>query len=60
MAGVAANNSQPIAAGKVAAARNATVPVVAGGLAPGSWYDVYMTAVDDPAGNLQTSVTNIT
>jgi hypothetical protein len=32
----------------------------ANGLSPGSWYDIYLVAADDPAGNLQTSVTNIT
>jgi hypothetical protein len=58
--GVAANNAQPVSAGKVSAAFNTSVLLVAAALFPGSWYDIYLVAADDPAGNLQTRVTNIT
>jgi hypothetical protein len=58
--GVAANNSQPMSVGKVSATFNTSVLLVAAGLSPGSWYDTYLVAADDPAGNLQARVTNIT
>lgn len=58
--GVAGNNSQPVSAGKASAAFNTSTMLVAEGLSPGSWYDIYMVAADDPAGNLQIRVTNIT
>jgi hypothetical protein len=57
-AGLAANGSQPASAGSSATARNAVF--VADDLSPGSWYDVYLVARDDPGGNLQPVVTNIT
>lgn len=59
-AGMAANQTQPASAGKVSAAFNTSVLLIAEGLSPGSWYDIYLVAADDPAGNLQPRVTNIT
>lgn len=60
MASVGANESQPASAGKASAAFNTSVLLTAEGLSPGNWYDIYLVAQDDPAGNLQPRVTNIT
>jgi len=58
--GLAANSTQPVSAGKASAPFNTSVQLVAEGLSPGSLFDVYLVAADQPAGNLQTTVTNIT
>jgi hypothetical protein len=58
--GLAAAGAQPVAAGHMLAMRNTPLLMQANSLSPGSWYDIYLVAADDPAGNLQTKVTNIT
>lgn len=62
----AGNASSAVASGRVAAgaaanssALNASVLLLAGGLQPGSWYDVHLLAQDDSAGNMQANVTSI-
>lgn len=57
---LAAANAPPVAAGHLPAARNTATLLQANGLEPGNWYDIYLVAADDPAGNLQTRATNIT
>lgn len=57
---MAANQTAPAAAGKVSATFNTSALLTAQGLSPGSWYDMYLVAADDPAGNLQPRVTNVT
>lgn len=58
--GLAANGTQPVTSSKASAAFNTSLLLTAEGLLPGSWYDIYLVAADDPAGNMQTRVTNIT
>lgn len=59
-AGLAANSSVPVTAGTVTAAAATAILFQAAGLSPGQFYDVYLIAEDDPAENLQLTVTNIT
>jgi hypothetical protein len=59
VASVGANDSQPASAGKASTAFNTSARLTAEDLSPGSWYDVYLVAADDPAGNLQPRVTNV-
>lgn len=58
IAGQNASTAAAVAAGTTTAATNTTTPLTVVGLTRGTYYDVYLVAVD-AAGNQQTAVTNI-
>eukprot|EP00775_Hariotina_reticulata_P010661 gene10661-10820_t len=60
VSGQAAVGAAPVVGGNVSAAAASIVPLQPTGLLAGTLYDIYLVAVDNPAGNRQPTVTNIT